>query len=831
MSVICTFNLDGTTYRFGSRLEEVQTFLFKGDAIEKAFQTLGKPQYTADERRAGLTRVKDVPVRCLSGSGPSFYRPWTWMWKSTEIVLRPSYTYYLDYANFAHLVLHEYTHALIRCDFLEPEEVSYFKKFRGGQSGVHCRDFKLALLVLDREFGLLTSEVYRELETLLSTRTWKRPYEFEKKYQTPRLSFDEAQIATRNLHLEALRVKRDKKKRSPKQLLSAYLTKRWQLHGYAYKSMGYDEREMPVKSTWTASDVGEAIAIFPIEDSVVVKFEHRTRTCGFYHLPSAVYSVEDLGSIDRVNMIDAGSMDLLIEKVVSLQEMLEAQGLSEILFAAGVCWSDLSGKSSYTGKRDCIESAVIFKWDVCSTIYTDFSDAQIDYVALYTTIYNQIANENIDYTKLTPSRYRAILWIVKDYLEALPIPLHAQGWRCQEAHDVYGDKVAVRGVLGQLREDKPLFWRGFIASRLADGAPIDIPGFFMQFSEADQGLDAEGQLSDVATHPGGGLEHYRAAVGEAHPHAGAIDSPVVAYAQGLNKEISTDREELIRDFLQQISDALGSDGVLEGACIALHQALYSEVLCVFSAVHTFDASRSAFTERARNPNAEVASFLADYEIPYTPEEFDDYFALLEIVQRGAQSNVSVADNTYVLDEDTMIKVLGAGCPTVRLLKSVGGDLYLMVFDGSQAYVGLFEPPPQGGSDLLREILKVLRGSVDMSDYMYLDLRDAARENFVRRPLALQSLEGDVADLLDMPVMSYAGTGDINLFDIDNAGVYDIVLHLRTIPSITLREILPALEGSLLVAVCAQNGQQRYYYRDAGGAFEVDSVVAWWLLYL
>jgi hypothetical protein len=305
----------------------------------------------------------------------------------------------------------------------------------------------------------------------------------------------------------------------------------------------------------------------------------------------------------------------------------------------------------------------------------------------------------------------------------------------------------------------------------------------------------------------------------------------VAYAQGLNKEISTDREELIRDFLQQISDALGSDGVLEGACIAFHQALYSEVLCVFSAVHTFDASRSAFTERARNPNVEVASFLADYEIPYTPEEFDDYFALLQIVQGGAQSNVSIADNTYVLDEDTMIKVLGAGCPTVRLLKSVGGDLYLMVFDGSQAYVGLFEPPPQGGSDLLREILKVLRGSVDMSDYMHLDLRDAARENFVRRPLALQSLEGDVADLLDMPVMSYAGTGDINLFDIDNAGVYDIVLHLRTIPSITLREILPALEGSLLVAVCAPNGQQRYYYRDARGAFEVDSVVAWWLLYL
>jgi len=194
-------------------------------------------------------------------------------------------------------------------------------------------------------------------------------------------------------------------------------------------------------------------------------------------------------------------------------------------------------------------------------------------------------------------------------------------------------------------------------------------------------------------------------------------------------------------------------------------------------------------------------------------------------------SVDIKSSDVSLTIGEMAQVLGSGCPTVRILRNMGGQNCLFIFDGYRVYTSELTVR-EGVRGIYSHVLKQIKDKEPTDVFGGLDLRVTARENFVGTQRAAVGLSaGDAEALLGMPVMSFKGSGDINLLGVENASVYDIVLNLKAIPSVTLEEILPALEDSALVAVHAPDGQQRYYYRHRGEAFEVDSVVAWWLLYL
>ena len=84
--------------------------------------------------------------------------------------------------------------------------------------------------------------------------------------------------------------------------------------------------------------------------------------------------------------------------------------------------------------------------------------------------------------------------------------------------------------------------------------------------------------------------------------------------------------------------------------------------------------------------------------------------------------------------------------------------------------------------------------------------------------------------MNLKVMSFLGTGDINLLNVSSQEYndpYTLVLNLKEVEPLPLATILPAIQGSALIAL--EGG--RYFYRHLGTSMEVSSVVAWWLLYI
>ena len=230
---------DGRSYDFGPRIREIKEFLSTEDVLKGLYTFIGDPPSRESINLKDAERLlRACRVVCKSLYGSSFYRSGG-MFSEEMIVLKLRNNYYRSFENFSHIVLHEYTHGLVDCDGrLTKEEEAYYSRFRRGQSGFHCTAFKRGLLYLDKEFGLLSEDQFAEILKLLESKTWKRPYEFERKYKEDLSAIRPNYIQTRGLAADQLETT---VKKSAKQQINKYLTRVIMREGGAPREIGYDD--------------------------------------------------------------------------------------------------------------------------------------------------------------------------------------------------------------------------------------------------------------------------------------------------------------------------------------------------------------------------------------------------------------------------------------------------------------------------------------------------------------------------------------------------------------------------------------------------------------
>tara|TARA_A100001015_G_C15035004_1_gene735624 strand:+ start:788 stop:3343 length:2556 start_codon:yes stop_codon:yes gene_type:complete len=842
---------NGKSYNFGPRLKEINIFLTNEDVLKGLYTFIGDPARLESANLQDAERLlRDCKVVCKSQRGSSFYRKGG-MFSEEMILLRLGSSYYSSYENFSHIVLHEYAHGLVDCkDRLTGEEKVYYARFKRGQSGFHCTAFKKGLLYLDREFGLLTEDQFTEILKLLESKTWKRPYEFERKY-TKQLSPTYPQyIQTRGLTAAQLETT---VKQSVKQLLNKGLTRRIMREGSAPRQLGWDEACFRVNTTWKDSDVGFCPVIF-VKDVCADDFFINRESEGwedpfFVHIFSGVtdYVKYEVIKKEVKSTYEYDSTKILKEvKGTPISREEQSAALAELLTSAQTLYDYLSNlgilgrglnvalvTDHYEYESMGVRVALVFDPSLMSTIFKRCSDGNIDHVAQSVLLYNVLTMSDLDYRTLSPSDYSLIDSVVGTFIGSIPIPLEVDGWVPFMSDDTppYGTKFAIPDVLGPKYKPSKLFWRGYLSSRIIAGNPIDLPGFFTQFNENDQnyGCGAEGEL-DPIKFLDGGFDVYRRIVGEDHPRYGLIDSGVGVYAESMDIEVSS----AVGDFVSDLAEQIGEGDTFDCVAVNFKRGLYAEVLCAIKAFSLWVRSREQMRKFAEGTIDSVSPDLfATFDIPYSQSEVvdfaEDVFDIEEIIGLDTLE--------FSVSSGLLEKLISSRCPTIRLFKSRSeNEICVLVSDGQ--HIGTLKMGISDfvAVDVLMEMLTADPKSLqDASEYGYLDLGPKPRENFKRSsPLSAGYSVAEGEDLLDLPIMTFTGSGNINLLQISPdrfSDTFEIFQNLTEIPNISLRTFLSATQDSVLVAVHDGEKGVRYYYKHLGDGFEVNSILAWWLLYL
>ena len=840
----------GRSFDFTPRLVEIQTFLKQEDTLRDLYAFIGESDKIDQNLKSAKTELADCKVVCSSQRGSSYYRSGGIFGGNSQIVLRLGWGY-TKYTGFAHLVLHEYTHALVPCTpaRMSGEERTYYSRFRGGQSGYHCTSFKKALLRLDLKFGLLTESQFGEILKLLDSKMWKRPYEFERKY-TSQLAVELSTIQTRGLTAKQLETT---VKSSVKQMLNKCLTTAIMREGSAPRDLGgYSEACFTVKTTWKDSDVGHCVALFAKD---VVLREWRVdedlsngRQAGWespfrVHVFSGV--TEDLEykvlQANRKGRYDSNLRETVYDPPLSRRDqsvavkgiLSTAQSIYDHLEALGVLGRGLN-VALVTDQEDDpsyedIKVALVFDPSLESTIFKSLSDGHIDSVAYITLLYNVLTSGNLDYRSLSPSDFATIDSVVWAFIRSFPVPLELGDWIPWQIDDCppYGAKYALEGILGQKYKPSKLFWRGYLSDRIIAGNPVSLPGFFTQFSYNDQNYEcgADGENTPIE-YLDGGYSFYRRCTGDVHPKFGLVDSGVGVYVEAMDIDVGSD----VRDFVADLAEHLGVADTFDGMAVSFDRGLYAEVLCALKANSDKVRAREGMRRFARGEiESAPQDLLSTFSIPYSLSEVQNFAEDMYT----SSDTIMVYDLEFSVSSDFLEKMISSRCPTIRLLKSVyTEDLCVLVSDGQRVSTLKTTRQDLVAGDVL---LEMLTGTSEMSEYGYLDLGPKPRENFRRTSArGLAEASSDVSALLDLPIMTFTGSGEINLLDIDPdrfSDPFEILSNLDVVPSVSLRTLLPAIEGSALIAVLAEDNEVRYYYSHLGDAFEVTSIVAWWLVYL
>lgn len=842
---------DGRSYDFGPRIREIKEFLSDKDTLKGLYTFVGDPPRRESANLKEAERLlEDCPVVCKSQRGSSHYRP-PRMFSAEEIVLKLGSVYYRSFENFSHIVLHEYTHGLVPCDGrLTKEEERYYSRFKRGQSGFHCTAFKRGLLYLDKEFGLLSESQFTEILELLESKTWKRPYEFEHKYKGQLSAIHPNYIQTRGLTAKQLETT---VRKSAKQKINSYLTGTIMREGLAERQMGYEEVCFGTKTTWKDSDVGYCVALFAkdvvlrrwiIEDDSSNGQQAGWKSPFDVHVFSGV--TEDLEHkvlqvyrerrYDRdlkKFVYDAAPLSRAEQSAAVRSILSAAQSIHDHLEILGVLGRGLNvalvkNQPNEPNDRD-VRVALVFDPSMESTIFRSLSDGHIDVVAHHTLLHNILTSGNLDYRSLSPSDFAAVDSVVRAFINSFPVPLELGDWIPWQDSDFppYGEKYAQEGILGRKYKPSKLFWRGYLSDRIIAGNPISLPGFFTQFSYNDQNIicGAEGENAPIV-HLDGGYGVYRRATGNVHPKFGLIDSGVGVYVESMDIEVDSS----VSDFVADLAERLGVADEFEGVAVSFDRGIYSEVLCALKACSDRVRAREDMRRFARGEaDSAPQKILSTFDIPYSLSEVSD-FAEESYAVRG---EIRVYDLEFSVSSAFLEKLLSSRCPTIRLFKSVSTDeLCVLVFDGQRVSTLKTTSLDFIAGDVL---LEMLTGTCEMSEYGYLDIGAKPRENFKRTSVrGLAEASSDVSALLDLPIMTFTGSGEINLLEIDPdrfSDPFEILSNLDVVPNIPLRAFVSAVEGSALIAVSAEDGDVFYYYRHRGEAFEVTSVVAWWLMYL
>lgn len=838
---------DGRSYDFGPRIKEIKDFLRNKGVLKGLYTFVGDPTRRESANVKEAERLlEDCPVVCKSQRGSSFYRP-PRIFSQEEIVLKLGSVYYRSFENFSHIVLHEYTHGLVPCDGrLTKEEERYYSRFKRGQSGFHCTAFKRGLLYLDKEFGLLSESQFTEILALLESKTWKRPYEFERKYKGQLSAIHPNYIQTRGLTAKQLETT---VKKSAKQKINSYLTGTIMREGLAERQMGYEDVCFTTKTTWKDSDVGYCVALFAkdvvlrrwiIEDDSSNGQQAGWQSPFVVHVFSGV--TEDLeykvlqayreGRFGR-DLYDTPSLSRAEQSAAVRGILSAAQSIHDHLDTLGVLGRGLNvalvkNQPQEPNDRD-VRVALVFDPSMESTIFGSLSDGHIDVVAHHTLLHNILTSGNLDYRSLSPSDFAAVDSVVRAFINSFPVPLELDDWIPWQNSDFppYGEKYAEEGILGWKYKPSKLFWRGYLSDRIIAGNPIFLPGFFTQFSYNDQNMicGAEGENAPII-YLDGGYGAYQRATGNVHPKFGLIDSGVGVYVESMDIEVDSS----VSDFVADLAERLGVADEFEGVAVSFDRGIYSEVLCALKAHSDKVRAREDMRRFARGEaDSAPQEILSTFDIPYSLSEVSDFAE----ESYKVQGVISVYDLEFSVSLEFLEKLLSSRCPTIRLFKSVSTDeLCVLVFDGQRISTLKTTLRDFVAGDVL---LEMLTGTSEMSEYGYLDLGPKPRENFRRTSArGLAEASSDVSALLDLPIMTFVGSGEINLLDIDPerfSDPFEIFSNLDVVPSISLRTLLPAIDGSALIAVLAEGNEVRYYYRHLGEAFEVTSVVAWWLVYL
>jgi hypothetical protein len=816
--------------------------------------------------RRGVDTLLKAQVSCGGGLGASFFYPST-----GNITLNLGNSYYQNASqNVEQLILHEYMHALIRCSESEipKAERDAIKAIRGknrGQTQSHCMDFKNALLRAVYLYGLLPKSVFLELHEKLNSRVWVQPYAFESRYIRPSL------ITRQDVVGLTFGIARQKRQKSVKQQLKVGLTAGFSETTTYYQYTDNGEIQREGKSTWRSSGVGLLVGIGFDESSLSGK-ERFDLVCerGYNKglnlrvlvdlskdsasmfpgvpelrdirrpssLPKAPLSERDFNSAEVFEKLNSeGRLDI-VEDILSairpsfelLHEICSGAAWLSAIMDVCVC-EDFTYGAQTSGNGDTYnyKCMLMFKPEILRTLYVGLSDASIDYVAAYTLIFNQITGLSIDYSTLNPLQYRSIQSFVDAKFNSLDPRLKLLTLMPFNRERSYGGGYCDKDAFGHLISGKDGgFWHTYAAEKLAAGRPVHIPGFFVSFGDnvLDTAYDG-GFPSRALTWPDGGSQFYKYHVeGGTPPQCLEIDSPIGVYSGQLDILTDMGFERAVDAFVDDLLGSLGglnlgSLQVLSGSRRNI-LASFSELLCYISTEVRLQSSELS----------QVYEGFIGLEAPYDAHEFIE-------LRKAASANflsthpINIEAGESEFSEDALRDLLKSKCPTMRILLTEDPDSVCVLL-ATGKLVSTFELSVTDVNTLPAELEAIFfRGAISNA-FGSIDFGHLPRANYARSLSARVLSAGDVDELLGLNVMSFGMTGEVNLLEINPADYpspYDILLDLKEIPTLKLREIEGALGPYQLVVVNDPSEGFRYYYRSGGESMEIPSVIAWWLLYI
>ena len=308
----------------------------------------------------------------------------------------------------------------------------------------------------------MSDSQFTEILALLESKTWKRPYEFERKYKSQLSTVVPHYIQTRGLTAAQLETT---VKQSVKQQLNKYLTSVTMREGEAVRDIGYDEVCFKTKTTWKDSDVGYCVAVLAkgvaLKDFRIDRDSSNCQEKGWaYPFDLHIFSgvTEDL----KYNILKERDSRYVweLKKTVtdpplSKEEqsaavsgiLATAQDLYDSLDALGLLGNGLNvalvtNVRNTTGPE--VNVGLVFDPSLMSTIFKSISDGHIDLVAHHVLLYNILTSKDLDYRTLSPSEFSAIDSVVDAFIDACPVPLEVDDWYPTLIDDCppFGDKYA-----------------------------------------------------------------------------------------------------------------------------------------------------------------------------------------------------------------------------------------------------------------------------------------------------------------------------------------------------------------------------------------------------